>query len=70
VDDGRYVVERERDVRTAREFATQRLHEVALGAHVASVVDAGDYEVLVGDALTGLADEFGTELAAYFDPSV
>ncbi|SEW09673.1 CCA tRNA nucleotidyltransferase [Halobacterium jilantaiense] len=69
VDDGRYVVERERDIRTAREFADEHLHEVALGAHVASLVDAGDYDVLVGESVTGLAGAFGTELAAYFDPS-
>ena len=69
VDDGRYVVEREREVRTAREFATDRLHEVALGAHVASIVEAGDYEVLVGDAVAALSGAFGAELAAYFDPS-
>ena len=69
VDDGRYVVEREREVRTAREFATDRLDEVALGAHVASIVEAGDYEVLVGDAVAALSGAFGAELAAYFDPS-
>jgi tRNA nucleotidyltransferase (CCA-adding enzyme) len=68
VDDDRYVVEREREVRTAREFATDHLHEVALGAHVASLVEAGDYEVLVGEDTTALAGAFGTELAAYFDP--
>jgi len=70
VEDGRYVVEREREVRTAREFADEHLHEVALGAHVASVVEAGDYEVLVGADVAVLAGEFGTDLAAYFDPSV
>ena len=70
VDGDRYVVERERDVTTAREFAETRLHEVALGAHVESIIERGDYEVLVGDAIVALADEFGEELAAYFDPSV
>ncbi|MFB6073097.1 MAG: CCA tRNA nucleotidyltransferase [Halobacterium sp.] len=70
VDDDRYVVERERDVRTAEAFARDRLGDVALGAHVASVVDAGDYEVLVGEAVAGLAADFGREFARYFDPSV
>jgi len=68
VDDGRYVVERERDVRTAREFAGEHLHEVALGAHVASLVESGDYDVLVGGNVAALAGAFGAELAAYFDP--
>jgi len=69
VDDGRYVVERERGVRTAREFATDHLDEVALGAHVASIVERGDYEVLVGADVASLAAEFGEALAAYFEPS-
>jgi tRNA nucleotidyltransferase (CCA-adding enzyme) len=68
VEDGRYVVERDREVRTAREFAEHRLGEVALGAHVASIVEGGDYEALVGDETAALADDFGEELAAYFDP--
>jgi tRNA nucleotidyltransferase (CCA-adding enzyme) len=69
VDDGRYVVERERNIRTAREFAADHLGEVALGAHVASVVERGDYEVLVGADVASLAAEFGEALAAYFEPS-
>jgi len=69
VDGERYVVERERDVRTAREFAEDHLPDVALGAHVESIVEQGDYEVLVGERVASLADEFGEELAGYFDPS-
>ncbi|MFC3478215.1 CCA tRNA nucleotidyltransferase [Halobacterium litoreum] len=69
VEDGRYVVERERDVQTAREFAENRLLEVALGAHVESRIEAGNYEVLVGAEVSALADEFGEELARYFDPT-
>ncbi|MGB9986647.1 CCA tRNA nucleotidyltransferase [Salarchaeum japonicum] len=68
LDGDRYVVERERDIRTAAGFATERLDEVALGTHVASVVDAGDYEVLVDADVAVLANEFGRELATYFDP--
>lgn len=70
LDEDRYVVERERSVRTAREFAETRLREVALGAHVESVVEAGDYDVLTGEEVAALADEFGVELAEYFDPHV
>ncbi|QDX39907.1 CCA tRNA nucleotidyltransferase [Salarchaeum sp. JOR-1] len=69
LDGHRYVVERERDVRTAAGFATERLGEVALGTHVAAVVDAGDYEVLADAEVAALAEEFGCELAAYFDPT-
>jgi len=57
-------------VTTAREFAETRLSEVALGAHVESIVERGDHEVLVGNGVAALAEEFGGELAAYFDPSV
>ncbi|WP_232687121.1 CCA tRNA nucleotidyltransferase [Halobacterium zhouii] len=70
VEDGRYVVEREREVQTARQFATDYLDEVALGAHVESIVERGDYDVLVGEDVSGLASEFGVELARYFDPAV
>ncbi|WP_232700539.1 CCA tRNA nucleotidyltransferase [Halobacterium wangiae] len=69
VDGDRYVVERKRDVRTAREFAEDHLTDVALGAHVESIVERGDYEVLTGTDVASLAAEFGAELAGYFDPS-
>jgi len=69
VDDGRYVVERDREVRTAHEFARDRLGEVALGAHVASLVADGDYEVLVGGEVASLVEEFGAGFAAYFEPN-
>lgn len=67
-EDGRYVVEREREVRTAAEFARERIFDVALGAHVESALDAG-YDVLVDDAVATLADEFGVQFADYFDPT-
>ncbi|WP_336035150.1 CCA tRNA nucleotidyltransferase [Halobacterium yunchengense] len=70
LDGDRYVVERAREVRTAREFAERRLADVALGTHVESVVEAGDYDVLTGGDVASLADEFGAEFAAYFDPRV
>ncbi|MGB9964013.1 CCA tRNA nucleotidyltransferase [Halobacterium hubeiense] len=70
LDGDRYVVEREREITTAREFAERELAEVALGAHVESIVEAGDYDVLSGEEVAALAEGFGAELAAYFEPSV
>ncbi|CQH47465.1 tRNA adenylyltransferase, CCA-adding [Halobacterium hubeiense] len=70
LDGDRYVVEREREVTTAEEFVRDQLGEVALGAHVESIVEAGDYDVLAGDEVAALADGFGTELAEYFEPTV
>lgn len=67
-EDGRYVVERERDIRSAVEFARQRILDVALGAHVESAIEDG-YEVLSGDAVASLATEFGSQFATYFDPT-
>ncbi|MFB6106439.1 MAG: CCA tRNA nucleotidyltransferase [Halobacteriaceae archaeon] len=68
LDGDRYVVERERSVRTVEEFARERLLEVALGAHVEDALREG-YGVLVGDEVATLADAFGVELARYFDPT-
>jgi tRNA nucleotidyltransferase (CCA-adding enzyme) len=68
VDGDRYVVEREREFTTAAAFLeSDAVLDVALGAHVASALEA-DYVVLVGTAITELAGEFGVELARYFDP--
>jgi tRNA nucleotidyltransferase (CCA-adding enzyme) len=67
VEDGRYVVERERAVTSAEAFARDRIFDVALGAHVETALEDG-YEVLAGDAVADLADEFGEALARYFDP--
>ena len=68
VEDGRYVVERPRDVRTAAEFAEERLGTVALGKAVERLVERGAYEVAVDGDVAALAEEFGGQLAAYFDP--
>jgi tRNA nucleotidyltransferase (CCA-adding enzyme) len=54
-------------VRTAAEFVSERLLEVALGAQIEPALEAG-YEVHVGTEIAELAPEFGTELASYFDP--
>jgi len=68
VADGRYVVEREREHATAAAFLeSDAVFDVRLGTHVASALEAG-YDVLVGDAVASLAEDFGVELAAYFDP--
>jgi tRNA nucleotidyltransferase (CCA-adding enzyme) len=67
-EDGRYVVEREREVTSAVEFARERLLDVALGTHVESALHRG-FEVRVDEEIASLADEFGTQFAAYFDPT-
>ena len=69
VDGERYVVEREREYRTARAFLDAGVFEdVALGADIETAL-GDEYEVLEGDEVGALAEEFGTELAAYFSPS-
>lgn len=68
IEDGRYVVERPREHRTARALLeSDALFEVALGPDVERALGAG-YEVLVGEDSAALADEFGVELARYSDP--
>ncbi len=68
VDGDRYVVERDREFDRARDLLeSDRLFDVGLGAHVQSVLEDG-YDLLVGDDVVALLDEFDTELAAYFDP--
>ncbi|WP_256298113.1 CCA tRNA nucleotidyltransferase [Haloarchaeobius salinus] len=68
VDDDRYVVERGRDCTSAAAFIrSDRLFDVALGAGVERALQDG-YEVLVGDEVAVLAEEFGEELAVYFSP--
>jgi tRNA nucleotidyltransferase (CCA-adding enzyme) len=64
---GRYVVERPREARTPAELVDSKLFEVSLGPHVESALEA-DYDLLVGREIAELAEEFGTELASYFDP--
>jgi tRNA nucleotidyltransferase (CCA-adding enzyme) len=69
LDGDRFVVERDRAFTTAADFLrSDALFDVALGTHVATAL-ASDYEVLVGEDLTELADAFGVELAEYFDPT-
>ena len=68
IDGNRYVVERDREFTTARAFLeSDALFDVALGSSIERKLEAG-YEVLVGDEVAALAEEFGTDLADYFSP--
>ncbi|WP_255193072.1 hypothetical protein [Natronobeatus ordinarius] len=42
--------------------------DVGPGAHVQTALEE-DYELLVGEEVVALLEEFGEELARYFDPS-
>ncbi|PSQ35663.1 CCA tRNA nucleotidyltransferase [Halobacteriales archaeon QS_9_70_65] len=66
-DDGRYVVERPREVRTPAALLEAELFDVSLGPHVESALEDG-YDLLAGEAVAELADEFGSELARYLSP--
>lgn len=68
IEGDRYVVERERETTTARDFVATRLFDVALGAQIEPALEDG-YTVLTGPDVAELSPEFGRELAAYFDPS-
>jgi len=69
LDGDRYVVERPRAVTDARAYLdSNAIFEVALGAQIETALADG-YELLWDDAVATLADEFGTELAAYFEPT-
>jgi tRNA nucleotidyltransferase (CCA-adding enzyme) len=69
LDGDRYVIERERDYPDAVEFLrSDAVFGVALGAHVQRVMEEDGYEVLVGEEVATLAEEFGAAFAAYFDP--
>ncbi|WP_339105016.1 CCA tRNA nucleotidyltransferase [Haloterrigena salinisoli] len=68
IDGDRYVTERPREFTTARAFLeSERLFDVGLGAHIETAL-AEEYEVLVGDEIAVLCEEFGRELARYFEP--
>ena len=69
LDGDRYVVERPRAVTDAREYLdSDAIFEVALGAQIETALADG-YELLWDEAVATLADEFGTELADYFEPT-
>ncbi|MFC6939656.1 CCA tRNA nucleotidyltransferase [Salinirubellus sp. GCM10025818] len=68
VEDGRYVVERRREFRTPVALCESgTLFDVSLGPHVSGALESG-YEVHAGPGISALADEFGVDLARYFDP--
>jgi len=68
LDGDRYVVEREREFTTPGALlGSDAIFDVALGAQVETALAEG-YELVVGDAVADLADDFGVELARYFDP--
>jgi tRNA nucleotidyltransferase (CCA-adding enzyme) len=67
IDGDRYVVEREREHRTARELLEDGLDGVALGTDIERAIEDG-YSVLVDDDIPALAAEFGDDLADYFSP--
>jgi tRNA nucleotidyltransferase (CCA-adding enzyme) len=68
LDGDRYVVEREREFTTPSDLlGSDAIFDVALGTRVETALTEG-YELLVGDAVADLADDFGVELARYFDP--
>jgi len=69
LDGDRYVVERPRAVTDARPYLdSDAIFEVALGAQVETALTDG-YELLWDEAVATLADDFGIELAAYFEPT-
>jgi tRNA nucleotidyltransferase (CCA-adding enzyme) len=68
LEDDRYVVERDREVTTPGGLlGSDTIFDVALGARVETTLEDG-YDLLVGDEVATLADDFGVELARYFDP--
>ncbi|MFB6123613.1 MAG: CCA tRNA nucleotidyltransferase [Haloferacaceae archaeon] len=68
LDGDRYVVERDREFTTPRALLeSDAIFDVALGAHVESALEEA-YDVLVGESVAALAEEFGRELGRYFDP--
>jgi tRNA nucleotidyltransferase (CCA-adding enzyme) len=70
IEGDRYVVERDREVTTARQFVEEELLSVALGAHIETQLEETGYEVLVGEDVASLAPDFGAELARYFAPGL
>ncbi|VTT87156.1 tRNA nucleotidyltransferase, archaeal type [Halorubrum sp. DM2] len=67
IDGDRYVVEREREFATVREYLeSDAASDVALGAQVESAF--ADRDVLVGDAVATLAPAFGRPLREFYEP--
>ena len=69
IDGDRYVVERERGHPTAEAFlASEAVFEARLGPAVERALEGG-YDLLVGASIASLAEEFGDQLAAHFEPT-
>ncbi|WP_251328796.1 CCA tRNA nucleotidyltransferase [Haloplanus pelagicus] len=69
LDADRYVVERDREYTTPRALlGDDAIFDVALGAHVETALEEG-YDLLAGDDVAELADEFGVAFARYFEPT-
>ncbi|QWC19530.1 CCA tRNA nucleotidyltransferase [Halorubrum sp. 2020YC2] len=67
IDGDRYVVEREREFATVREYLeSDAASDVALGARVEPAFD--DRDVLVGEAVATLAPAFGRPLREFYEP--
>ncbi len=68
IEGDRYVIERERTIRTPRAFlASDRLFDVRIGDQLEPVLESG-YDVLIDEDLIELLPSFGEELSAYFEP--
>lgn len=67
IDANRYVVEKARTHRTPAAHLEAVLADLSLGPDVRSAVES-DVELLAGSELESLADEFGPQLADYFEP--
>ncbi|WP_281194660.1 CCA tRNA nucleotidyltransferase [Halorubrum sp. F4] len=67
IEGDRYVVEREREFTTVREYLeSDAAGDIALGAQIEPAF--ADRDVLVGDAVATLADRFGRELREFYEP--
>jgi len=67
IDGDRYVVEREREFTTVREYLeSDAANDVALGAQVEQ--EFAERDVLLGDSVATLADEFGRSLREFYEP--
>lgn len=68
IEDGRYVVEREREYTSATACVEGELFSVALGPAVERAFKEG-YDLLTGEELVELLPEFDISLVRYYDPS-
>ena len=67
VDGERYVVERPREFTRAEQLVEETLFDGPLGPDIERALGSG-YDLLVGGEVASLAEEFGADLARYYDP--